>query len=600
MNQEMLNTVSDLANPVESRHPQDWEVARPPWHRQTTVLGSVFVLLALCAAYLLRPPSVPPYVARHVPVTATGRSKTGPLLLQEREIYFLELFGGHQALARAPVSGGDVSLPSVSLDNLQLADISPNGDELLVGTRLGTQAEWPLWKISLNGGMAPSRLGSVLGHAGTWSPDGRRIVYGAGNDLYIANSDGSQPRLLSATSGVARWIRWSPDSKVIRFTVLHPQNLSTSLWEISSDGRNLRPLLTGWNDPSSECCGTWSPDGEFFVFQATREGTSQIWAIREKPQMWRRIDRTPVQLTRGPTSYRAPVISRDGKRIFVVGDQRRSELVRFDSGSQRFEPFMGGISAESADFSRDDQWIAYVTYPDGVLWRSKVDSSERRRLSPASMQVHLPRWSPDGTRIAFRAEVPGKPVKIYTISSSGQDLTQLISDDRGEADPGWSPDGRKLVFGRMTLPFDSRSKSIHVYDFETKQVTTLPGSDGLYSPRWSPDGRFIVALSLDSQRLMLFDVEREAWQELARVNASYPVWAADSSTLYFGGKVNNKQGHYRIKLRDRKLERLLSLPEALDELVSFAIWTGIAPDGSLVVARDLSRQEIYALEWQIP
>lgn len=599
MNQETLQT-SDAATPAGAQHPRDRGTAKPPWHRQTSVLGVVFVLLALYAAYLLRPPSVAPYVARYVPVTATGHSKFGPLLPQAREIYFLELIGGHQTLARAPMSGGEVLFPSVSLDKLQLADISADGNELLVGTRYGTQPEWPLWKISLNAGMAATRLGSVLAHAGAWSPDGRTIAYGLGNDLYTANGDGSNPRLLASISGVARWIRWSPDSKVIRFTQLHGQNRTTSLWEVSIDGRNLRPLLPAWSDVPWECCGNWSPDGQFFVFQSTREGASQIWAIREKEQIWRRIDRTPIQLTRGPTSYRAPAVSRDGRRIFVVGDQKRSELLRWDFGAGRFEPYLGGISAEAVDFSRDGQWVAYVTYPDGVLWRCRVDGAERRRLSPMSMHVYLPRWSPDGTHLAFRAEVSGKPVKIYTVLANGEGLTQLFSDDRGEADPGWSPDGRKLVFGRLTLPFDSRPKAIHIYEFETKQVTTLPGSEGLYSPRWSPDGLFIAALSLDSQRVMLFDVERETWQELARVNASYPAWASDSSALYFGALISNKQTQYRITMRDRRVERVVSFPEALQEVVSFALWSGIAPDGSLIVARDLSNEEIYALEWQIP
>jgi Tol biopolymer transport system component len=599
MNQETLQPAPRLSKSRQS-HLFGAGLTKLPWHRQTSLLGTLFVLLALLAAYLLRPPSNPPYVAQYVPVTASGRSKIGALLPQERDLYFLELVGGHQVLASVPVGGGEVSLLRTSLDNLQLADISPQGNELLVGTRLGTQAEWPLWRISLTAGMPASRLGSVLGHGGAWSPDGRMIAYGRGNDLYVMNNDGSQSRLLVSLPGVARWIRWSPDGRLIRFTVLHPQNRTTALWEVSSNGRNLHPLLPQWNDPPWECCGNWTPDGTFYVFQSTRESNSHVWALRDKEQTWRRNDRLPVQLTRGPISYRAPAISRDGKRIFVVGDQRRSELLRYESGSQRFEPYLGGISAESLDFSRDSQWVAYVSYPDGALWRCKVDGSERRRLSPLSMHVYLPRWSPDGTQLTFRAEVAAKPVKIYTISAGGQNLTQLFSDDRGEADPGWSPDGKKLVFGRLTLPYDPRPRAIHIYDLERKHLTTVSGSEGMFSPRWSPDGRYIAALSLDSQRLMLFDVNREEWQELARINASYPSWAADSSALYFGARVNNNQGQYRVSLGDRRVERLVSLPDALQEGTSFALWSGIAPDSSIIVARDLSSQEIYGLEWQIP
>ena len=151
-----------------------------------------------------------------------------PLVTDGRDVYFLELVGGHQSLARVPASGGDSRLLTTSLDNLQLADISPDGRELLVGTRVGTQSEWPLWKISLDAGMPTIRLGSLLGHAATYSPDAGQIAFGMGHDLYLANSDGSQPRLLTSTAGVVRWIRWSPDGSVIRFTLLNPQNRTST------------------------------------------------------------------------------------------------------------------------------------------------------------------------------------------------------------------------------------------------------------------------------------------------------------------------------------------------------------------------------------
>ena len=599
MTQDLLRSRPDLRDQPE---PVGYskESSRLPWHRKASFLGSLAILLALYIAYLLRPPFAPPYIARFAPLSASGRAKLGPLVTDGRDIYFLELVGGHQSLARVPASGGDSTLLTTSLDNLQLADISPDGRQLLVGTRVGTQSEWPLWKISLDAGMPATRLGSLLGHAATYSPDGTQIAYGIGHDLYLANSDGSQPRLLTSTAGVVRWIRWSPDGSVMRFTLLNPQNRTSALWEVASSGRNLRPLLPAWNDPSWECCGNWTSDGDYFVFQSTRNWASQIWAIREKSELFRKRDPTPVQLTNGPVSYRGPVPSRDGRRILVVGDQQRSELLRYNSIASQFEPFLGGLSAESVDFSRDGEWVAFVGYPDGTLWRCRVDGRERLRLTPPSLRVYLPRWSPNGTQLAFRAETASSPVKIYTVSADGNNLKQLFTDGRNEADPSWSSDGKKLAFGRTALPYESQPKAIHIHDFQTGQTTTLPGSEGLFSPRWSPDGRYIAAMSLDSQRLMLFDWEREDWQELARANASYPTWSSDSKTLYLGAKVNNRQGQYRIGVMDKKLERMVSLPDTLHEVVSFALWSGMAPDGSLIVARDLSHQEIFGLEWQVP
>ena len=64
--------------------------------------------------------------------------------------------------------------------------------------------------------------------------------------------------------------------------------------------------------------------------------------------------------------------SKDGKKLFVsASNSDRGELMRYDSRSGEFAPFLGGISAEYLGFSKDGQWVAYVSYPEGTLWRSK-------------------------------------------------------------------------------------------------------------------------------------------------------------------------------------------------------------------------------------
>ena len=156
----------------------------------------------------------------------------------------------------------------------------------------------------------------------------------------------------------------------------------------------------------------------------------------------------PTQLTTGPLSYSRAVPSMDGKRIFAIGSQPRGELARFNQKSQQFEPYLSGISADSVDFSRDGQWVAYVTYPEGNLWRSKADGSERLQLTFAHMQVLLPRWSPDQKQIVFTGFVPGKPGRNYLISANGGTPQPVIPEEQttDEEDPNWSPDGASIVF----------------------------------------------------------------------------------------------------------------------------------------------------------
>src|SRR5262249_54074310 len=147
----------------------------------------------------------------------------------------------------------------------------------------------------------PRRVGNLLGHAATWSLDGQQIVYANGSTLYLAKSDGTESRKLVTVAGSPYWPRWSPDGSRLRFSIggAHLSGLS-SLWEVSADGANPHPLLPGWNDQAAECCGNWTPDGQYFVFQSTRNGVTNIWGLREQTGLSRWTGQEPVQLTFGP------------------------------------------------------------------------------------------------------------------------------------------------------------------------------------------------------------------------------------------------------------------------------------------------------------
>jgi hypothetical protein len=120
-------------------------------------------------------------------------------------------------------------------------------------------------------------------------------------------------------------MRFSPDGRHLRFTLADDHDHTTSLWEASAAGENPRPLLPGWNTPASECCGTWTADGKYFVFQTTQNGRTDIWAIREQGRRFRWSIPRPRPLTSGPMSFFDPSSSEDGRELFVVGVQPRAE-----------------------------------------------------------------------------------------------------------------------------------------------------------------------------------------------------------------------------------------------------------------------------------
>jgi Tol biopolymer transport system component len=375
-----------------------------------------------------------------------------------------------------------------------------------------------------------------------------------------------------------------------------------SLWEAKSDGSNLHPLLANWNNPPSECCGNWTADGKYFLFHSTRNGVTSIWALPDKHPFWRKVTRNPTQLTTGPLNFGNPVPSRDGKKLFVTGWQSRAEAVRYDIKSGGFVPFLPGSAAEQVDFSRDGKWVAYVTYTDRTLWRCKLDGSDNLQLSYPPFQANVPHWSPDGTRIAFSGAKPGQTPRIYVVSVEGGPTEQL-SFGENELDPTWSRGGDVLAFGNQPGVGHPESERITLLDLKSHRLTELPGSKGLCCPRWSPDGRYIVALPDDNQTLLIFDVSTQKWRRVADKlgTIGFITWSPDGQYMGFDTLFTEESGFYRIRVADWHIERLLSLKNIhrFSDVV-FGPWSGMAPDGSPLLVRDISTQEIYALDVDYP
>ena len=510
-----------------------------------------------------------------------------------QRLYFQAADRDRIALGEVSVSGGDSALIATPFLNTFLDDIAPDGSSILIGSFEGTNEENPIWLLPLPAG-SPRPLGAVAAHWVVWSPDGHRLLYARGSDLSEANPDGSDARKLATLGGNIEGVRVSPDGRKIRLTLEDMKTGSSELWELNRDGSQPHSLLPNWNVSPHECCGRWTPDGRYFLFSSLREGRTSLWALPER-HSWIRPKATPVQLTNGPLDFWLPVPSRDGKRIFALGGQPRSEVLRYDGRS--FVPYLGGASAADVAFSADGQRVAYVSVPERALWSSKIDGSDRIQLSdPGVMEAALPRWSPDGTQIVFMARTLNTDWRAYLVAAIGQGLRELIPGATAGFDPGWSPDGKSIVLSVGDL--GAISNKISILDRETGKVSPVPGGENLFSPRWSPDGRYIAGITTDSQALMLFDRTNQQWTELVRMSIGYPSWSHDGQYLYFDSTFTEDPAFFRVRISDHRLERLASLKDIHRLWGPNAEWSGLGPGDSLLVTRNISSPEIYALDWQ--
>ncbi|HEV2298865.1 MAG TPA: winged helix-turn-helix domain-containing protein [Candidatus Acidoferrales bacterium] len=576
-----------------------------------TACGVAIFFLVWFAYYWLTP-IPPPHVIRTAKITSSGDVDawaSAPLVTDGSRIYFLERRGGVWPAAATSINGGptqNVRLPF--RDNAKILDISPDRAEFLVGDFTVRGDEMPLWAVPVLGG-SPRRIGNIKSEFAAWFPDGKRILYAKPDGIYQINQDGTETHRLTPTTGTPNHFSWSPNSRVLGFTLRDNKTGTTSLWEVSSDGANPHRLLSGWNDSAGVCCGSWTGDGKYYIFSAVRDGHRSIWAIREWGNLFHRTSRQPVQLTFGPTGFGEPLAEKGRNRIFFSVDPGWGDnLVRYDSKTRQFVPYLPGIL-----FANDplafwhNEWAAYSAWTGGEepteIWKSRPDGTGRQQLTSFPRGTMGPRWSPDGKLLTFMGSASGNQLKSYVMSSDGGTPQELLPAGRASTDPDWSPDGKRLAFdvGANYMGWDESEAGIYQIDLQTRQYAKLPGSDGFSNPHWSPAGRYIAAETNDAHKLMLYDFETRRWLQLAQaVLLVNPTWANDGKSIYYQDAFEPAQPIYRIWIAGHKRERVADFEELINSGVVRSMFAGLAPDGSLLAKVNRNYGDIFAIDLDLP
>jgi len=244
-----------------------------------------------------------------------------------------------------------------------------------------------------------------------------KIVFSSvrdGNDeIYVMNSDGSNPVRLTFAAGLDVSPAVSPDGAQIAFATTISGGFDIFLMDI--DGSNLTQLTV---DPSGGDSPSWSPDGEAIVFQGAPGGNLDIYAIN--------VDGAGLtQLTNDPASDFGASWSPNGDKIAFV--------------SYRDDP----SPATCFPFCNDE---IYVMNSDG---------SGVTRLTDNSFRDNFVTWSPDGTRLSFVSTrddpnpttcFPSCNLEIYSMNPDGSAVTRLTDHPAREFAHAWSPDGTKIAF----------------------------------------------------------------------------------------------------------------------------------------------------------
>jgi WD40 repeat protein len=275
----------------------------------------------------------------------------------------------------------------------------------------------------------------------SWSPDGRRFVTGAEDNLVrVWNADGSgDPLVLKGHEGTVWSASWSPGG----------QRIATGSWDKTArvwnaDGSGDPLVLKGHEDSVRSV--SWSPDGKR-IATGSEDNTARVWTANGSGN--------PLVLKGHEGAVWSVSWSPDGKRIATGSEDRTARVWDVD------EP--GNPLVLEAD--------------DGA--------------------VHSTSWSSDGSRLVTGHEHSTLVWDTLHISSASEFVRVLMlggwADDRGRVwGASWSPDGNRIVtaFG---------NGKAHIWNADGSGVPVmLNGHEGqVRSASWSPDGESVVTASAD-------------------------------------------------------------------------------------------------------
>jgi Tol biopolymer transport system component len=272
-------------------------------------------------------------------------------------------------------------------------------------------------------------------------------------------------------------------------------------------------------------------------------------------------------------------------------------LSRYDIKARQFVPYLGGISASAVSFSPDGQWAAYMSEPEGQIWRSRIDGSEKLQLTSSQLHPPFTQWSPDGLRVLYVSGVPGEPDEICIVGKQGG-TPQIVYRAPAIVRPSWRKDGA-IVFGQ--IPTITEEGDIEILDLQTKQITPLKDSKGSFLPAISRDGRYLASNTVDGKKLKIYDFVKRSWQELAPpTGVGLTEWSTDGRYVYFDSGLGVDPAVYRINIADHKIEQVANLKNFRRVVWGRLPWFGLTPTGDPLLMRDVGSQEVYALDIEGP
>lgn len=411
--------------------------------------------------------------------------------------------------------------------------LSPDGNEVAFVWGGEAQDNTDIY-VAMTSGGSPRRIttDAASDEYPSWSPDGSQLAFvRAAHWLMLTTPLGGNERRL--TTAYNSKLSWTPGGKDIVFVDSIPGQDRFAVFEVNIATGVRRQITSTTTEPYGDVTAAVSPDGDDVAFVRCVRRNCDVWATPISGGEPRRVTHESYPGLRGITW------TPDGRTlIFSARAGSQSYRLWQVAANGRGDPEPVSLSAENAgnpSFSRSgpvrlayEHWIQ-----DSNVWRFRRGTNTTDRLIASTTLDSSPQISPDGHTIVFASDRTGS-TQIWKTDSEGRNAVQLTNSESGyPGSPRWSPDGTKIAFDLMT----DKGRAIFVMDAASGHATQWTGWKEAARPSWSPDGQWILYSERGAgDQMQIWKVsasDRHKTIELTTDGGFEPFESPDGKTIYF-------------------------------------------------------------------
>ena len=399
-----------------------------------------------------------------------------------------------------------------------------------------------------------------------WHPDGQRILFSSRRQsgppvdaAYLVPASGGNPELLpipklhhAAYSPSGDRIAYTPIRDAFRTWRRYRGGRLTTVWLYDPDSRQVEVVPT---DRANDTFPAWLDDGVYFA--SDRDGVMNLFRHEPGSAAVQQITHfTDFDIRSMDGNGSTLVLERAGAlHLYEAGGdgvRRLSVHLRSDGleSGPRWKAVGGAI--RGATLAPNGKRAAFAARGEIVTLPKK--HGDPRFLSP-SPGVHdrNPAWSPDGTQIAWFADVDGE-YRLLVQDHLGRDEPRVMDLGGGGfyRNPRWSPDGERVLFHDKT----GRIAFVNLSDTQVTEVAHVYGSLGEVDPgaAWSADSKWIAFENRNPytlyDHLSLFELSTRKTTSLTDGfgQAGHPAFSPDGKMLYFTGSINSGPAKFGLDM----------------------------------------------------